>query len=36
MDELRAIRDELRRRIADLQARLPSLAEAAKPRVRKA
>ena len=36
MDELRAIRDELRRRIADLQARLPSLAEPAKPRVRKA
>src|SRR5207253_1140806 len=34
MEELRAIRDELRRRIADLQARLPSLADAAKPRGR--
>src|SRR6266581_7728948 len=36
MDQLRVIRDELRRRIADLQARLPSFAEPAKPRARKA
>jgi len=36
MDQLRAIRDELRRRIADLQTRLPSFAEPAKTKARKA
>jgi len=36
MDQLRAIRDELQRRIADLQTRLPSFAEPAKTEARKA
>ena len=36
IDELRAIRDELRRHIADLAARLPSAAAAAKQPTRKA
>jgi protein-tyrosine-phosphatase len=36
MDQLRAIRDDLRRRIADLQTRLPSFVEPASSRTRKA